>query len=242
MPLLNRDFIREILLKDAGFARSHGAIAEKEFLSTALMIFSLVYMLPAKKALVLGSGAGFIPRIVRQAQREVPDEKFLSEAETLFVDACIEERSNYQFFCQEYPDVEFLRMTTDSAFEKLKMRRFDYLHIDADHTHAQSLKDFENYLTLMDDEFVITIHDTAIYYRGDGSVPQTIGHLRREMLPGGKYEDLEMINFNNLDRNSQFHFGGDCKCVGLALIKPKKRMLMDTSFAPIAAGLFRGEL
>jgi len=237
-PLLNHAAIRDALIQKDPWAGGHGVIAQRGFLGSALLYFSLVYMLPAKTAVVLGSGSGFVPRVVRQAQREVLDEEFFKTSRCLLVDACKGAgKGDYHddpshFFRASYPEIDVWKMTTDDAAVKLKEEgaSIDYLHIDADHTFEQSLKDFENYLPLMAPEFVITLHDTAddgIAVTQDGCVPRTIAHLRREMQDGGKYEHLEMVNFNNRYRREENHFQGHLGCRGVAVVKPKTPSLWD---------------
>ena len=52
---------------------------------------------------------------------------------------------------QRFSFMEFCKMLTDTAAPKMKEDNIsiDYLHIDAGHSHSQSLLDFENYLPLM---------------------------------------------------------------------------------------------
>ncbi len=239
--LLSQEFMAKSLLKEASYAKSHGVISGMPYLGTAILYYAIAYMLPAVHAVVLGSGAGFVPRLVRQAQREIPEGEFAKQSRCLLIDADQEiagfGRPEYHgtqphFFKEAYPDIEILKMTTDEAFLRLKGEGFkiDYLHIDADHTFFQSFSDFENYLSLMKEEFVITLHDTAIHHYEmayDGCVPRTVATLRRLMRPGGAYDHLEMINFNNRYKNSAHPFKGEMTCAGTAIIKPKTLSFWD---------------
>ncbi|MCI5052646.1 MAG: class I SAM-dependent methyltransferase [Simkaniaceae bacterium] len=239
--MLDPNFISQVLLKEAPYSQTHGAISEKNYLGTAMLYYAHAYMLPAKFAVILGSGGGFVPRIIRQAQRDIEDQSFQQSARTLLIDANLpssgapeyHDNPNH-FFRTSFPDIEIWQKRTD---EIEGLERIDYLHIDADHSYAQSLRDFERFLPMMSDEFIITIHDTSIYYHdsiGDGAIPRTIAHLRREMERGGKYAHLEMINYNNRHRNPSLHFQDASKCSGVAVIKPKKRTLMETSIGQFA--------
>lgn len=235
---LNQGFIQENIIHHDLWATTHGYIEKKGYLGTSILYFALAYMLPAKVAVVLGSGAGFVPRLVRQAQREVP----MENSRTILIDAEIELPlfgvSEYHdnpdhFLRASYPEIEIWKMTTDEAFSRLSQENIsiDYLHIDADHTFMQSLKDFENYLPLMSNDFVITLHDTALNHLEttfDGCVPRTIAYLRREMEEGGKYDHLELINFNNRFKNINHPFEKELHCRGTAIIVPKTRTLWDT--------------
>jgi hypothetical protein len=237
VTLLNRPFIQENILQSDKWAVYHGYMPETGFLGASLLYFSLVYMLPAEVAVILGSGSGFVPRLVRQAQRELPLEK----SRTLLIDAGSEKHqgglSDYHDaphhpFRTHYPEVEIWKMTTDAALLRLSEEKvtIDFLHIDADHSFEQSLKDFENYLPFMSEQFIITLHDTADGYIEsylDGCVPRTIAYLRKEMQPTGKYAHLELINFNQRFRNPQHRFQKQLWCAGTAIVVPKGTTCWD---------------
>jgi len=248
--LLNRETIESQLIQKDSWAETHGVIDKLGYLGTSVLYFALAYMLPAKNSVILGSGSGFVPRLVRQAQREVFDPEFLSSSRCILIDACKNDKgfgdpdyheNPLHFFRTSYPDVEIWKMTTDEGAAKLVRENIaiDYLHIDADHTFEQSLKDFENYLPLMAPEFIITLHDTAANHLDnymDGCVARTVAHLRSEMAPGGKYEHLEMVNFNNRNRNWQNHFKCALRCRGTALIAPKTFTAWDTGLGGFLCG------
>src|SRR5262245_47159520 len=67
--LINFDLIRRALMRDAPWAGSHGA--EGDYLGMGLLYYALVYGMRAKVAVCLGSGGGFVPRLMRQAQRDL---------------------------------------------------------------------------------------------------------------------------------------------------------------------------
>ena len=58
---------------------------------------------------------------------------------------------DYDHMLQHFSFMEYWEMSTDTAALKMKEDNIsiDYLHIDAGHSHSQSLLDFENYLPLM---------------------------------------------------------------------------------------------
>jgi hypothetical protein len=244
---LNNQFIQEKIVQKDVWAEGHGYIEKNGYLGTSILYYALAYMLPAKVAVVLGSGAGFVPRLIRQAQREIPDETFAQLSRCILVDAGIDEYgfgiaeyhdSPSHFFHATFPDIEIWKMTTDEALNELIKENIsiDFLHIDANHTFQQSLKDFENYLKLMSYDFAITLHDTAVNHlehKWDGCVAHTIAHLRKEMQSGGKYEHLEMINFNNRFMNGSHFFEQELKCRGTAIIKPKTRTLWDSELGEL---------
>lgn len=82
----------------------------------------------------------------------------------------------------------------------------------------------------MNDDFIITLHDTALNHYElayDGCVPRTIATLRRLMRKGEKYDHLEMINFNQRYKNEQTYFGKEMACCGTAIIKPRALSFWD---------------
>src|SRR5256885_7435483 len=67
--LLNKDVIGEYLMRDAPWSGSHGA--DQDYLGMGLLYYAIVYALKAQIAVCLGSGGGFVPRVMRQAQRDL---------------------------------------------------------------------------------------------------------------------------------------------------------------------------
>ena len=203
-PLLNTNAVENLILKDAPWSFTHGA--EKDYMGFGLIYFCITYILRARVAVCLGSGGGFVPRILRQAQR---DGGIGDESRTILIDAnmpsagfgfpqYLEEDS---FFRTSYPEIEIIVKTTKDAAEMFEANQIqiDYLHIDADHTLDGCLFDYETYRKFMARDFMITIHDT----RFSPGVAKAIEVIRRK-------EDIELINLNNL-------------AYGLAIIKPVGR-------------------
>lgn len=249
-PLLNPVTINSRLIQSDPWAEGHGVIAEKTFLGSSLLYYALAYMLPAKIAVVLGSGSGFVPRLIRQAQRDVHDFSFFKQSRCILIDADQDVKNfgkaDYHddpnhFFRSSFPDIEIWKMTSQEAIHIFQEQslRIDYLHIDADHTYEQSLQDIENYLPCMAEDFLMTLHDTAIGHlelQHDGCIPRTIAYLRRHMEQGGKYDHLEMINFNNRFRQPTNYFQHQMTCRGIAILKPKNRSIWDTELAETLHG------
>jgi len=67
--LLNKNLIVENLTQEALWAGSHGA--EQESLGLGWLYYTIAYMLKARVAVCLGSGGGFISRLMRQAQQDL---------------------------------------------------------------------------------------------------------------------------------------------------------------------------
>ena len=199
--LLNKEYMNGAILANCAFSEGHGA--RTDYLGLGMLYYSFVYLLKAKTAVCLGSGGGFVPRIVRQAQRDLDIEK---SSRTIVIDADKPElrygRPDYlhdgSFLKELFPNIEIMvNPTKDAAAIFVENgTRIDYLHIDADHSYSGSLSDYELYRPLMTDNFIITLHDTNL----DG-VAQTVAQIRKK-------EDVEVIDFSYL-------WGG------LAVVKPK---------------------
>ena len=179
--LLNKDVIGEYLMRDAPWSGSHGA--DHDYLGSGLLYYAIVYALRAQVAVCLGSGGGFVPRIMRQAQRDLG---IGETSRTILVDgnnpavgwgapAWLAEDS---FFRSHFPDVEIIVDLTGNAarsvFEKHDIS-IDYLHIDADHSFEGCFEDFKTYRRFLHEGSIITFHDTNLAGAG---VKHVIEHIR----------------------------------------------------------------
>lgn len=197
--LLNRELIKNNLTKDAAWHESHGA--DCDYLGFGLIYYSLAYLMKAKVCVCLGSGGGFVPRMMRQAQRDIN-----IESKTFLVDGDYPEAGwdrprwldKNSFFKQNYPDIEILIMKTKEAADIFKNIKIDYLHIDADHSYNGCYEDFQTYKDFMSANSVITLHDTG-YPLGttfsnyqDQSVEVGVPNLVEYIKT---LKDFEIINF-----------------------------------------------
>jgi len=147
---LNRDFIRSSLLREAPSAESHGA-DHRWFLGAAMLYYGLADSFQCRTIVVLGSGGGFVPRVLRQAQRDLElaglstdSEGGENPSELILVDAHLASAGYGSTFYAENEDtvmrrqfrnIRYIFEKTDDAFELLwdEAIEIDYLHIDADH-------------------------------------------------------------------------------------------------------------
>lgn len=193
LALVNKRYVREYLNFDSMWASDHGS-DEKEYLGAGMLYYSLAYMKRAKLCVCLGSGGGFIPRMMAQAQRDLD----LNGAETILVDANIGSYGRpywikkipippKSFFLRKFPEIKVIMETTSLAAERNKNSwEIDYLHIDADHSYEGSLQDFYNYKELMSPDGIITFHDT----KGTLDCWRTIETI--------KEEGHEVVNFPDI--------------------------------------------
>jgi hypothetical protein len=188
--LLNTDLIRSALLKQAPWAESHGANHDL-YLGAGMFYYSLAYSLQASTVVVLGSGGGFVPRMLRQAQRDLARAGIDQRFELVLIDAHLASagwgstfyaENDDSVMRQQFADIRYIFKTTDEAVKILRKENvsIDYLHIDADHSFVQSWKDFTNYVSLLGPRGVVTFHDTCTDEKRKcrTGVPQTIATLR----------------------------------------------------------------
>ena len=70
-------------------------------------------------------------------------------------------------FLRKNFDPKFINTTTEDAYYNFFVKRdikIDYLHIDADHTYEGVKTDFDLYSTIMNENGIISIHDTDKKY------------------------------------------------------------------------------
>ncbi|KAL3912062.1 MAG: hypothetical protein SGILL_007033, partial [Bacillariaceae sp.] len=211
--LLNLDLIKNTLLKEAPWAESHGANHDT-FLGGALLYYAYAYAFQAKTIVVLGSGGGFVPRVLKQAQRDLEASGRTGPFHLYLVDAHLPQAGWGSTFYADnmdtimrknYNDIHYIFNLTDDGYHILKDRgiKIDYLHVDADHGFHQSWKDFDNYSKLLADRAVVSIHDTcrdenrSCHVTG---VAQTVDKVRSEMDARG----LDLMDAHYLYRGLAF--------------------------------------
>lgn len=164
--LIDPAFIRDNILHDERFASSHGAHPDDAFLGLGMLYYSLAYSHRARCCVCLGSGSGFVPRLMRQAQRDLG----LEPSQTTLVDADLPElgygttdyfdRKKPTMFRTGYPEIIILKQKSSEAVSGFPDGVIDYLHIDADHSYAGALLDLGMYTPKMAAGGIVTLHDT----------------------------------------------------------------------------------
>lgn len=158
---------------------THGAT--DYHLGDGLIVYSLIQNMRYKTCVCLGSGGGFIPRIMTQARLDLYDQNIFEGnndrnwgdiGATYLVDAAngvggvvdyLEEDS----FFQSVFKPRFIKETTKNAFYNFFVKqeiKIDYLHIDAGHSYDDVKQDFELYSTILSHNGLISIHDTDLDY------------------------------------------------------------------------------
>ena len=183
MTILNHDYIKNSITKNNGkedvpYRWSHGAT--DKHLGDGILIYSLIQFHKYKTLVCLGSGGGFIPRIMSQARYDLSEQGFYKEVgmewgdngSTYVVDACnkfngvVDWEKEDSFFRRQFCP-KFIKQTTEKAYYDFFVKqdiKIDLLHIDADHTFEGVKKDFDLYSKIMNKGGIITIHDTDKNY------------------------------------------------------------------------------
>ena len=158
---------------------THGATEYD--LGDGILVYALIQFMRAKVCVCLGSGGGYIPRIMTQARYDLHKQKtFTGDSDynhgdigaTYLVDAAngIGGKIDYENEDSFYRDMfhpRFIKDTTENAYYNFFVKqdiKIDYLHIDADHSYEGVKKDFELYSKLIQPHGIISIHDTDERY------------------------------------------------------------------------------
>ena len=194
--ILNLKFIREFITNNQKEQLEHNGKVSTQYdpvpyrwthgateysLGDGLLIYSIIHYMRAKVCVCLGSGGGFIPRIMTQARLDLYDSGIFEGKKefnwgdigsTFLVDATngvggevdyLEENS---FFRSKFFP-RFINDTTENAYYNFFIKediKIDYLHIDADHSYEGVKKDFELYSNIVSKNGIISIHDTDKNY------------------------------------------------------------------------------
>lgn len=192
------------IIKNSQWSESHGAFGEHPGMGA--LYYSLPYILKAENCVCLGSGAGFVPKLMYQAQLKLIEQNIIKNINVSIVDADIGiwGRPVYNNEIPEYPYIKVIKKMTDDAFSEFE--NISYLHVDADHTYQQVYNDLKNYGSRMrKDNWAITIHDT-------NNLPAFI-----QGFPVGSY--LAAKNWAEENNYGFINFTVGC---GTALIMPKE--------------------
>lgn len=193
MELLNKTLVRDYLcnnhkideetgnlkLEPVKYRWTHGAT--DLHLGDGLLVYSFIQFIRAKVCVCIGSGGGFIPRLMTQARMDLHSQNIFEGngivewgdiGTTIIIDAA----NGVGGFTDWTAENSFLRQnfspqvildTSEKTFYDYFVRqdiKIDYLHIDGDHSYEGVKKDFELYSTIMSENGMITIHDTDQNY------------------------------------------------------------------------------
>jgi hypothetical protein len=225
--ITNQDFIKERITTNNGepvpYRWTHGAT--EEHLGDGLIVYSLIQHMRAKNCVCIGSGGGYIPRIITQARLDLHKQGIFEGNDNLswgdigvtyLVDACngvggpndLEDENSY-YRHTFYP--RLIKSTSEEAYYNFFVMqdiKIDFLFIDGDHSYEGVKKDFELYSTLLSDKGIIVIHDTDSNYEESLIVSEDAkkDHYRfdgpskfiKELEKNSSYNLINLFNFHIL--------------------------------------------
>jgi len=178
--ILNTNYIKDNITNNGTgstvpYRWTHGAT--DTHMGDGLVVYSLIQHMKAKNCVCIGSGGGYIPRIMTQARCDLykqeifegnPDYNWGDIGATYLVDPCngvggpsdVDDKDSF-FRTHFYP--RFIKETSEKAFYNFFVQqdiKIDFLFIDGDHTYEGVKKDFDLYSTILSDNGLICIHDT----------------------------------------------------------------------------------
>ena len=181
--ITNNEYIRKNITNNndepVPYRWTHGAT--DLHMGDGIIVYSLIQHMRAKNCVCIGSGGGFIPRIMTQARIDLHKQKIFDGnsdynwgdiGATYLVDACngiggpndLENESSF-FRSTFYP--RLIKATSVDAYYDFFIRqdiKIDLLWIDGDHSYEGVKSDFELYSKILSDNGVIIIHDTDPNY------------------------------------------------------------------------------
>jgi hypothetical protein len=164
----------EEILEPVKYRWTHGAT--DLHLGDGLLIYSFIQFIRAKICVCIGSGGGFIPRLMTQARMDLHSQNIFEGnnqpewgdiGTTIIIDAAngiggFTDWTEENSFLRQHFSPQVILDTSEKAFYDYFVRqdiKIDYLHIDGDHSYEGVKKDFELYSTIMSENGIITIHD-----------------------------------------------------------------------------------
>lgn len=225
--ITNQEYIENNITTDNGiklpFLWSHGATTKH--MGDGIIVYSLIQHMRYKSCVCIGSGGGYIPRIMTQARIDLykqdifegdNDYNWGNIGTTYIVDPCngIGGQStidNMESFYQKTFHPRFIKETSERAYYDFFIRediKIDLLFIDGDHSYEGVKKDFELYSKLLNPNGLILIHDTDTSYSETLIVSEDAkkdffpfvgpSKLINELKDNNDWLVLNLFNFGNL--------------------------------------------
>ena len=179
----NNDYIKKFITNNddtpVPYRWTHGAT--DLHMGDGIMGYSIIQHMKAKNCVCIGSGGGFIPRIMTQARVDLHKQNIFEGngdynwgdiGTTYVVDACNgvggpNDLDNEESFYRKNFYPRFIKSTSVDAYYDFFVRqdiKIDVLWIDGDHTYEGVKTDFELYSKILSDNGIIIIHDTDSNY------------------------------------------------------------------------------
>ena len=177
--MFNQNYIKTHLTNNTNtpvpYRWTHGAT--DLHLGDGLIVYSIIQHMRAKNCVCIGSGGGFVPRIMTQARYDLhqqgifegnSDYNWGDIGATYVVDACNgiggpNDLENEDSFYRKTFHPRFIKSTSEKAYYDffiLQDIKIDVLFIDGDHSYEGVKLDFELYSKILSPKGIILIHDT----------------------------------------------------------------------------------
>jgi hypothetical protein len=179
----NNDYIKNNITNNGDqtvpYRWTHGAT--DLHMGDGIVVYSMVQHMRAKNCVCIGSGGGYIPRIITQARLDLHQQGIFEGngdynwgdiGTTYVVDACngvggMNDLENEDSFYRTHFYPRFIKSTSEDAYYDFFVRqdiKIDFLFIDGDHSYEGVKLDFNLYSTILSDNGIIMIHDTDEKY------------------------------------------------------------------------------
>jgi hypothetical protein len=181
--ITNEEYIRKNITNNDGqpvpYRWTHGAT--DLHMGDGLVVYSIIQHMRFKTCVCIGSGGGFIPRILTQARLDLhkqgifegdSDLNWGDIGSTYVVDACNgvggpNDLENEDSFYRKNFYPRFIKSTSVDAYYNffvLQDIKIDLLFIDGDHSYEGVKQDFDLYSQILSENGIIIIHDTDSEY------------------------------------------------------------------------------
>jgi hypothetical protein len=181
--ITNEEYIRKNITnnddKPVPYRWTHGAT--DTHMGDGLVVYSIIQHMRAKTCVCIGSGGGFIPRIMTQARIDLHKQNIFEGngdynwgdiGASYVVDACNgiggpNDLDNEESFYRTKFCPRFIKSTSVDAYYDFFVRqdiKIDLLFIDGDHTYEGVKTDFQLYSQILSENGIIIIHDTDPSY------------------------------------------------------------------------------
>jgi len=192
---------------------THGAT--DKHLGDGLLIYSTIQYMRAKTCVCLGSGGGFIPRIMSQARMDLHDQEIFEGNQqmewgdigtTILVDADngvggFTDWTEKDSFLRTHFPCRIILDTTENAYYNYFVKediKIDYLHIDAGHSYEDVKNDFELYSKILSPSGIISIHDTDESYEKEHIVTNDVSEQKHhDEFANGPSKLIKELKENN---------------------------------------------
>jgi len=222
--ITNSDFISKYITNNGDnpvpYRWAHGAT--DLHMGDGIIVYSLIQHLRAKNCVCIGSGGGYIPRIITQARIDLHKQGIFDGNDnynwgdigaTYVVDACNgvggpTDLENEDSFYRKTFYPRFIKDTSENAYYNffvLHDIKVDLLFIDGDHTYEGVKKDFDLYSNLLSNNGIIVVHDTDENYENNLIVSEDAKKdyhkfdgpaiLIKELQENPKWNLINLFNF-----------------------------------------------